>query len=59
MSQIARDSGISLSHISKISGGTRNPSLPVLAAMSDALGCEEQDIIEAIGWGGHGKAKAA
>ena len=47
MSQIARESGVSLSTISKIASGTRRPSIKVALQLSPTMGCTWVDIVQA------------
>lgn len=45
-SEVHRVTGISLSHVSKILGGTRNPSLRKLEAIASALGVPVDDLLK-------------
>ena len=57
MSQIARDSGVSLSHISKIASGDRKPSLPTVVHLAATIGVDRMVLIDAIfGEAKNGKA---
>ena len=59
MSQIARDSGLSLAHLSKVTNGVRMPSLGAINLLVEAMGIPAQDIIDAINAGWHHDAACA
>ena len=46
MSQIARESGVSLATVSKVAAGTRTPSVRVALQLSVVMGCTWVDIIQ-------------
>ena len=56
MSQIARDSGLSLSTISKIAAGTRKPSLATVVYLAGTMGVSKMEVIDAILGGENEKA---
>jgi transcriptional regulator with XRE-family HTH domain len=51
---VAKECGVSRSHISKVAGGTRMPSLDIAAKIAQALGVPLAVLVEAInkGWKG-------
>ena len=55
MTQVAKDAGISLAHLSKISGGTRMPSVETVSKLAEVFGVSEQEVLSAIGVGWRGE----
>ena len=47
MSQIARESGVSLATVSKVAAGVRTPSIHVALHLASAMGCTWVDIVQA------------
>lgn len=48
MSRIARESGLSLSHVSRISRGERTPSPDVILRLAIVLGANAMDVLSAV-----------
>lgn len=48
LSQIARESDISLSMVSRIQSGDRTPSLAVLISVARALGVPTSELVDAV-----------
>jgi transcriptional regulator with XRE-family HTH domain len=51
MSQVSRETGLSLSHISKMASGTRRPGVEAAILLSRALGVGVEDMLRAFDFG--------
>jgi transcriptional regulator with XRE-family HTH domain len=46
--ELARKSGVSLSHISRIFSGQREPSVTTVRRIAEAVGVSEQEVIDLL-----------